>query len=174
MLKTERLILRDFQEDDLEPLYQIQSDATAMRYTYHAPSREASAQRLRAYAATKTQWGYAPWTVILQSESCIIGWGGLNVDPQDPEWGCEVAYFFHAGYWGKGYATELVRASLAHGFGDHGQAEIKAFAHPDNGASIRVLAKCGFRWMCYEARLQRNIYRLMREDWFCREALSTR
>jgi ribosomal-protein-alanine N-acetyltransferase len=143
-LKTQRLVLRDFHPDDLEPLYQIQSDTQAMRYTYCATSREASAQRLRAYAALKGQIGFAPWTVVLQSEERVIGWGGLNIDPFDPGWGYEVAYFFHPAYWGKGYATELVQASLVQGFTHHSLDEIVAFAHPQNAASMRILEKCGY------------------------------
>jgi ribosomal-protein-alanine N-acetyltransferase len=163
-IKTRHLILRDFLETDIEPLFQIQSNTDAMKYTFHAPNREASAHRLRAYAAQKAQLGFAPWTVILQGEEHIIGWGGLNVDPFDPGWGIEVAYFFHPLYWGKGYATELIQASLDHGLVNLGLPEINAFVHPENGASARALLKCGFQEMEFEPRLHRNMYRIHRED----------
>jgi len=165
MVRMANLILREFEPGDLEPLYAIQSDAEAMRHTWHATSREASAQRLQAYAAQKAQLGYATWTVVLAADKRVIGWGGLNIDPFDPGWGPEVAYFFHPAHWGKGYATELVRAALEDGFGAHNLEEIKAFAHPKNSASIRVLTKCEFLFTEYEPRLDRNIYRIKRQEW---------
>jgi RimJ/RimL family protein N-acetyltransferase len=164
-IRTKNLILREFREDDLEPLYLIQSDAEAMRLTWWAPSREGSEERLRAYAAEKDRLGYAPWTVVQAAEEKVIGWGGLNIDPFDPGWGPEVAYFFHPAYWGKGYATEVVQASLELGFLHVGLDAIIAFAHPENAASIRVLTKCGFRQTGYEVLINRNLYRVEHSEW---------
>ena len=81
----------------------------------------------------------------VKSKLQIIGWGGLNVDPGASGWGIEVAYFFHPDFWGNGYATELVKASLEHGFRDLSLDVINAYSHKDNKASIRVLEKCGFK-----------------------------
>ena len=164
-IETARLTLRHFQDQDVDALYKIQRDADAMRYTYCAPSRAEAEQRLRAYADLWGELGYAPWTAILRAESRIIGWGGLNIDPFDPGWGVEVAYFFHPSYWGRGFATELVRASLEHGFLQHGLETIRAFAHRENIGSIRVLEKCGFRFAGFEPQLDRNRYRIDRNDW---------
>ena len=164
-LETDRLTLRVFREADIEPLYRIQSNAQAMRYTYHAPSFEAAAQRLRAYAAQHEQLGFAPWTVVLRTKERLIGWGGLNVDPFDPGWGIEVAYFFHPAYWGQGFGTELVQASVEQGFTKHNLSEINAFVHPDNLASARVLEKCGFKCQCFEPKLDRNRYVIDQKQW---------
>ncbi len=164
-IETERLTLRAFRAADLEPLYLIQRDPQAMRYTYCAASREESERRLRAYAGLAEQVGFAPWTVIFRAHARVVGWGGLNYDPFDPGWGVEVAYFFHPDYWGRGLATELVRVSLQTGFTQHALAEIHAFAHPENGASIRVLEKCGLRYRNFEPRLNRNHYVIERADW---------
>ena len=61
-IETERLSLRAFEEDDLEPLWEIRSDREAMRFTFSPESREESAANLRAYAALLGELGYAPWT----------------------------------------------------------------------------------------------------------------
>ena len=164
-IETSRLLLRSFMDEDVDFLHRIQSDPNAMRYTYCTASRDESEQRLLAYAALEEQLGYAPWTVILRSESCIIGWGGLNIDPFDHGWGVEIAYFFDPNYWGKGYATELVWASIGYGFDHFEFSEIKAFAHPKNKASIRVLEKCGFKYLRFETRLNRNHYTILHRDW---------
>jgi RimJ/RimL family protein N-acetyltransferase len=163
--ETNRLTLRPFREEDIDPLYQIQGDPDAMKYTFCSSSRAESEERLRAYAAEREQYGFAPWTVLLRAETRVIGWGGLNNDPFDPGWGVEVSYFFHPAYWGKGYATELVQASLESGFRQHTLWEINAFAHPENPASIRVLEKCGFQFQRFEPRLDRNHYIAYYENW---------
>jgi RimJ/RimL family protein N-acetyltransferase len=120
-------------------------------------------------AAPLCRWtcdhGYAPWTVVLRAEQRIVGWGGLNVDPVAPGWGPEVSYFIHSACAGRGYATELVRAALALGFAELKLAVIGAFASPANLASIRVLEKCGLRFVGYEAALARNRYEVGRQDW---------
>jgi ribosomal-protein-alanine N-acetyltransferase len=164
-IETQRLLLRPFADGDVDNLHRIQANPDAMRYTFCATSRDESDQRLRAYAKLEEEIGFAPWTVLLRETSHIIGWGGLNVDPFDPGWGVEIAYFFDPEYWGKGYATELVLMSICYGFDHIGLPEIQAFAHPENMASIRVLEKCGFEYVCFEPRLGRNHYTIQREDW---------
>ena len=149
----------------MDPLFAIQGDPEAMRYTYVAPSREDCAHRLRTFAALEATLGFAPWTVELRTEGRVIGWGGLGIDPFDPGWGIEVSYWFHPACWGRGYATELVHAALEHGFGPLSLQTIGAFVRPENVASVRVLQKCGFRRSRYEPRLERDAYEVQRSAW---------
>lgn len=169
-IETPHLTLRAFRDEDVDPLFVIQGDRDAMRYTYVAASRDDCAHRLRTFAALESTLGFAPWTVILRTEGRVIGWGGLNVDPFDPGWGVEVSYYFHPAYWGRGYATELVRTSLQHGFGALSLPAIGAFVRPANGASVRVLTKCGFTRLGYEPRLERDRYEIQRSSWRGAEA----
>jgi len=163
-IQTSRLTLRPLCEDDIPSLFAIQSNGDAMRFTYTAPSLEECARRLRAYEETRTRHGYAPWVVVDRNISLVIGWGGLNVDPFDPGWGIEVSYFFHPNYWGRGFATELVLASLRHAFEVLSVPQVNAFAMPDNVGSLRVLEKCGFEFLRYEPRLERNHYQVNRAN----------
>ena len=102
---------------------------------------------------------------MLRSDDRVIGWGGLSIDPKAPEWGPEVSYFIHPAYQGRGFATELVHCSLQYGFNDLRLRRIGAFAKPENEASIRVLTKCGFKFLRYEPALRRNHYELRAEEW---------
>lgn len=165
VVHTHRLLLREFVDADVDALYEIQRNREHMRNTFWAQSRDVSAAWLRRYADGLATYGYAPWTVVLRAQQTVIGWGGLNVDPHAPGWGPEVSYFVHPAYAGQGFATELVRASLAHGFDDFELTTIGAFASPANVASIRVLEKCGFRLLGDEPELARNHYELRRSEW---------
>lgn len=129
-----------------------------MQYTYVAPSFDHCLARLRAYEMGRSTLGFAPWVARVTEESEPIGWGGLSVDPEEPDWGLEVSYAFCPAVWGNGYATELVQFSLAHGFSRLSAREIHAFAKPENTGSIRVLEKCGFNYLKCEPRLERGHY----------------
>jgi RimJ/RimL family protein N-acetyltransferase len=164
-IETLRLTLRAFQDDDIDPLFAIQGNHDAMRYTHVAESRQDCAHWHRTFAALESTCGFAPWTVVLRAAGCVIGWGGLSIDPFDPGWGVEVSYYFHPAYWGRGYATELVRATLQYGFDVLALEVIGAFVRPANVASVGVLEKCGFTLRGYEPRLERNRYEIQRSAW---------
>jgi ribosomal-protein-alanine N-acetyltransferase len=158
-------MLRPFRPPDVDALYEIQGNREHMRFTFWAQSRDVSAAWLRQYEAARQSNGFAPWTAAREADQRIIGWGGLNVDPHSPGWGVEVTYFIHPACSGQGYATEIVRASLGHGFEKLGLRRIGAFARPANLASIRVLEKCGFKPIGYEPALERSRFELRRADW---------
>ena len=164
-LQTRHLVLREFRDSDVDPLYEIQGNRDYMRFTFCAESRAACESWLRRYAQSRPVNCFAPWTIVLRSEDRVIGWGGLSIDLAAPEWGPEVSYFIHPAYQGRGFASELVHCSLLHGFNDLQLKLIGAFARPENEASIRVLAKCGFKFLRYEPALVRNHYELEAEDW---------
>jgi ribosomal-protein-alanine N-acetyltransferase len=154
-LCTARLVLSAFRESDVDPLYEIQGNRDHMRFTFCADSRAVCESWLRRYADSKRVNGCAPWTIVHRSENRVIGWGGLNIDPNAPEWGTEVSYFIHPAYQGRGLATELVQCSARHGFNDLGLPQIGAFAKPESG----------FRFLRYEPALQPDHYELRAEDW---------
>jgi ribosomal-protein-alanine N-acetyltransferase len=97
--------------------------------------------------------------------SQVVGWGGLQIDPFDPGWGVEVGYFFHPVHRRQGLASELVQASLAHGFDNLAIDEIYAYARPANTPSIGVIEKAGFRFVRYEPKLERNRYVITPVEW---------
>jgi ribosomal-protein-alanine N-acetyltransferase len=161
--RTSRLLLRAPEPVDAEVLFAIQGDAEAMKHTFCAPSLEATAVHLESYAARYAEDGFAPWTAVLTAEDRVVGWGGLNKDPNEPEWGVEVAYYIDRAYWGRGLASELVRESLAYAFDELGLEQVGAFAKPENVASVHVLEKCGFERVRFVPELERDEYRISKD-----------
>jgi ribosomal-protein-alanine N-acetyltransferase len=161
--KTFQLLLRAPEPGDIERLFAIQSNPRAMQFTYCSPDREATAAYVESYARRFMEDGFAPWTAVFAAEGRVVGWGGLNKDPTQPHWGVEVAYFIDPAHWGRGLATELVQASLFHGFSELGLPEVGAFARPDNHASVRVLGKSGFTWVRFVPELHRDQFRISAE-----------
>ncbi len=135
-------------------------DADVMRHTHRQPSLRARRRHVAGHEWQRRRTGVAPWTIIEKSTGRIVGWGGLYDDPFDPGWGVELAYFFAAGVWGRGYASALARLSVGIAAERLHLPHLNAFAHPDNPGSRRVLEKAGFSEQRYLPQMDRLLYRI--------------
>jgi ribosomal-protein-alanine N-acetyltransferase len=160
-LETERLILREFTEDDAASLYELDSDSDVMRYVGSLSSRLADPQAYRERIRTgyfpyyEKYQGYGYWAVIEKSSREFIGWFHLRpaldyrfaaaagFRPGD----IDLGYRFRKSSWGKGYATEGARSLVHKAFDEQGAACVVAVALAGNSASIRVLEKTGLRFV---------------------------
>ena len=133
-----------------------------MRHTHVDASLRDCRRRIAAHEWQRRRDGFGPWTAVTRTNARIVGWGGLYTDPFDPGWGPEVAYFFHPDCWGRGYATELVAASLDLADRVLELPEVRAFARPENAASRRVLEKAGFEIVRFVPEMERWLYRRRR------------
>jgi ribosomal-protein-alanine N-acetyltransferase len=163
-IETARLMLRRPTLADVPALFAFLGDGTAMRHTRVDASVRECRRRVAAHEHRRQQDGYAPWTVVSRADGRIIGWGGLYNDPFDLGWGVEVGYFFHPDSWGRGCATELVAACID--IADHvlKLPVVKAFAHPENIGSRRVLEKVGFQVVRHIPESERLLYSRARRD----------
>jgi RimJ/RimL family protein N-acetyltransferase len=130
-----------------------------MRYTEAFANLADCRRHLAGHECQRRRVGFGPWTIIETVSRDIIGLGGLYDDPFDPGWGPEIGYRFARSAWGRGYAGELVAAALALGHRRFGLAEIRAFTHPENVASRRVLLRAGFREERFVPAMNRLLYR---------------
>ena len=75
-----------------------------------------------------------------------------------------MAYFFHPSAWGQGYASEMVAACM--NVADHALQlpEVRAFAHPANAGSRRILEKAGFEVVRFVPEMDRFLYRRHRQE----------
>jgi len=156
--ETDRLRLRPTRMSDAPALFAFLGDAAAMRHTHSFADLRACRRHLAGHEWQRRRRGYAPWTVIDKAAGAIVGWGGLLEDPFDPGWGIEVGYWFASAAWGKGYATELVRACLAEARDRLHLSELRAFVRPGNAASQRVLEKAGLVRQHFVLELERYLY----------------
>jgi RimJ/RimL family protein N-acetyltransferase len=136
---TERLALRPPVLDDLPAWHAIYLDAEEVWYGAPRSSLEENRAKLERQIAHHTQHGFGMCTVELPGDT--IGAAGLQHLEGGPE--VEVGYRFLKEHWGRGYATESARASVAYGFDEVGLERIVAVALESNVASRRVLEKCG-------------------------------
>lgn len=159
LIETARLLLRPPRLTDAPPLFDFLGDATAMRYTTAQASLRDCRRYIAAHERQRRRVGCAPWVVIEKDAGTGIGFGGLYEDPFDPGWGVEVGYFFAPAAWGKGYATELTLFCVALARQQARWPVLRAFAHPQNVASQRVLLKSGFQQERFVPEMERFLYR---------------
>lgn len=142
---TERLDLCVPSLEDVAPLSAMWSDPETMRYIGAGDPWDEAKVRARIERAIDTfaSTGCAFYTVVERATGAVIGQGGLVPIAFD---GAEIELGYRLGraYWGKGYATEVARASARHGFDTLGFDRLVAVAYPENLASRRVLGKAGF------------------------------
>jgi len=141
-LRTERLILRPWCDEDREPFAALNTDPAVMEYFPSLLSREQSDAMVDRIVGHFEREGFGLWAVEAPGAP-FIGFTGL----QRPSFmdAVEVGWRLARPYWGAGYATEAARASLAWGFAHLGLSEIVAMVVPDNVRSQRVMEKLGMR-----------------------------
>lgn len=157
-LETDRLLLRRPLLSDAPDLLDILGDEDAMRYTRRLDGLRACRRYIVGHECQRRKVGYGPWIVLEKARRVTIGVGGLYDDPFEVGWGIEVGFHFAATAWGRGYATELTQFSVQFAHERLGFAEVRAFAHPDNTASRRVLEKTSFERQCFIAEMNRYLY----------------
>jgi len=157
-LETDRLLLRRPLLSDAADLQSILGDEDAMRYTRRMASLREWRRHIAGHERQRRKLGYGPWLVVERASRSIIGFGGLYDDPFEVGWGIEVSYQFAKTAWGNGYATELAEFCLQLAHERLGLTEVSAFAHPDNAASQRVLAKTGFERQRFISEMNRYLF----------------
>ena len=90
--------------------------------------------------------GFGQWMWRVRSSGEFAGRGGLRRTEIDGVTETEAAWAVVPELWGRGYATEIGRASVACAFERLGLADLVAFTLPDNVASRRVMDKLGFEY----------------------------
>jgi ribosomal-protein-alanine N-acetyltransferase len=145
LIETERLLLREFVEDDAEAFHAFNSDPEVMRHTGEAPweSVAQARQMIRNYPDYRRH-GYGRWAVVFKPDDRVVGFNGLKyLDDLDE---VDLGYRFLPEYWGRGIATESSLAVVRHGFETLELARIIGLVLPENPGSIRVLEKVGMRY----------------------------
>ena len=146
VIETQRLLLREYCEEDAEAFFRLNSDPAVMRFTPDEPLVDLEQARavLRDYPmADYRTHGFGRWACVLRETGEVIGFAGLKYLPETGE--VDLGYRLLAECWGRGYATEACLAVIEYGFKTLRLARITALVRPENVRSVRVLEKCGLR-----------------------------
>jgi len=149
---TERLILRKFQPEDAEAMFELDSNPAVHTYLGNNPMQTMDQARdiIKSLLSQYEEHGIGRWAAIEKSSGKFIGWSGLKfmTDPiNNRSHYYDVGYRFIPQFWGKGYATESAKAALEYGFTKMNMQEIVGTVSIENHASRRALEKCGLTFV---------------------------
>src|SRR6266404_4411131 len=148
ILETDRLLLRQYVEEDAEAFFKLNSDPEVLRFV---PDKlllnvEQARQILVDHPiADYRKYGFGRGACILKSTGEQIGFAGLKYLEELGE--VDVAFRLMRTHWGLGLATEAALAAVRFGFADLDLKRIIGLVMPENIASVRVLEKTGLRYV---------------------------
>ncbi|CAN5198298.1 GNAT family N-acetyltransferase [soil metagenome] len=145
ILRTPRLILREFIVEDALNMFELNADPEIIRFTGDEPfkSIDEAIALMKNYEQYRS-YGYGRWTVLEELSSEYVGWCGLNFNSESGE--TDLSFRFKRNRWGKGIATEAAIACINYGFNELKLSKIIGRAMKENRASIRVLEKTGMQF----------------------------
>ena len=146
IIETGRLLLREFNAEDVLLIYELNRDPEVTRYTLDPMVSIDEAKKVleQSIMPQYALHGHGRWAIHLKSDMHFIGWCGLKARPELGE--IDLGYRFRKEDWGNGYATEAAFACLKYGFEKLHLEHITGRALPGNIGSIRVLEKCGMTY----------------------------
>ncbi len=145
MLRTERLILRRWEDSDAEDLYRYASDPDVGPIAGWPAHQSLDESRDVIKNVFNGKEAYA---VCLKEDGKAIGAIELKLnghtDMTDRDDECELGYWLGKPFWGQGIMPEAVKEMLRHAFLDLGMQKVWCGYYEGNIKSKRVQEKCGF------------------------------
>jgi RimJ/RimL family protein N-acetyltransferase len=146
-VRTSRLILRRWRDEDLAPYAALNADPRVMEHFPAVLSREESDAQAARIRKHWDDHGFGLWAVEVAGGASFVGFIGLQhvsfEAPFTPA--VEVGWRLAVDAWGHGYATEGARAALEYGFGALGLREIVSMTVSSNDRSWRVMERLGMK-----------------------------
>jgi ribosomal-protein-alanine N-acetyltransferase len=142
-VETTRLLLTTPSVEDADAIFErYASDPDVTRYLGW-PRHRSLADTLGFLSFSAAQWdedGAGPYLIRDRNDGRVLGSTGLALEPRGV---AITGYVLATDAWGKGYATEALRAVVDVAV-SIGVERLYALCHPQHRASSRVLEKCGF------------------------------
>lgn len=147
MLETKRLILRRWEKNDAESLFEYAKDPDVGPIAGWPAHRSIEESRNVIKNVFNGKEAYA---ICLKTDNKAIGAvelklnGHTDMTERDDE--CELGYWLGKPFWGQGIVPEAVKEMLRHAFEDLGIKTVWVGYYEGNIKSKRVQEKCGFRY----------------------------
>ena len=143
VLETERLLLREMNQDDFQSLCKILQDKDVM-YAYEGAFSDEEAQSwLNKQLENYKEYGFGLWAVILKENQEMIGQCGLTMQKYKDSQVMEIGYLFQKAYWHNGYAIEAALVCKKYAFEKLNVDEVYSIIRDTNIASQNVALRNG-------------------------------
>jgi ribosomal-protein-alanine N-acetyltransferase len=144
-LKTPRLILRPWREEDFDAFADLMADREVTRFLMGPLDRAASDVAAARLKEQVERLGYGFWALEVPGVAPFIGLTGLLPVAFDAPFtpAVELGWRIARAHWGRGYVSEAARAAVDFGFQELGLDELVAFTVPANTRSRAVMKRIG-------------------------------
>lgn len=145
VLVTPRLILRGWEDTDLEPFAQMNGDPRVMEFMIRPLTRAESDAMVDRICQHFSEHGFGLWAVELAETSSFVGFTGLSVPLFEAHFSpcVEIGWRLGFDHWGNGYATEAARCVLDFAFSTLSLDEVVSFTARNNQRSRAVMERLG-------------------------------
>ncbi|MGH8381409.1 GNAT family N-acetyltransferase [Pseudomonas sp.] len=146
-LQSARLVLRQWQDDDLGEFAAMCADPQVMRYFPAPLTRLESAALIGRIRGHFNEYGFGLWALERKDTGAFIGMTGLlNVNfDADFAPAVEIAWRLARRHWGLGFASEAAWASLRCAFAQLGLEQVVSFTSESNLPSQKVMQAIGMQ-----------------------------
>ncbi|MGW0534905.1 GNAT family N-acetyltransferase [Streptomyces sp. NPDC003032] len=146
-IRTPRLLLRRWHDDDLAPMADINADPRVMEWVDDGRVRdlEETAEAIERWEEEWDDEGLGLFAVELLASGELAGFTGLSYPDFLPDAGSDAAISWRFGsqFWGQGYASEAAQATLEFALQDRGLDRVVSFSRLGDSASENVIRKLG-------------------------------
>ncbi len=178
VIRTERLILRPWKDEDFEAFAKINADPRVMEFFPSLLTRKESDEMAQKIKSKIEEEGWGLFAVSIPSVADFAGFIGLwpVTFPAPFTPAVEVGWRLGHDYWGNGYAVEGAKVALQLGFEILQLDEIVSFTSAVNKRSTHIMTKLGMHHSPADDfdhpaipegnPLRRHVlYRLTHEEW---------
>jgi len=148
MIETDRLILRKWQDSDLEPFAALNSCEHVCEFLPNILSIEESNVLARKIISHFDKHGFGLFAVERKDTGEFIGFTGLSIPSFKADFmpAVEIGWRLAFSAWGQGFATEAAIAARNYAFNELGLQEIVSFTTKGNERSIKIMKKIGMTY----------------------------
>ena len=143
-IETDRLILRRYEENDIEMQYTILTDERLAKYIkFPRLSKEGELECIKKWISEADTSKFEKWVISLIGSHIAIGNISVNGIEKKHNY-CNVGYVIMYDYWGNGYASEALKA-VSNYLLNSGYYLVECSCNELNVQSSKVMLKAGFR-----------------------------
>ena len=158
MIETERLVLRDWRDDDLDDFHRLCSDPETMEFLGPVMDRDETAAVIRTMQDRARDTGHTFWAMERKEDGRVIGFTGvIRAHAPEIENELEIGWRVARDCWRKGYAHEAAAATLEWIAANRPGERVVAITAVGNARSRALMEKLG---MTYQVGCDFDHYRV--------------
>ena len=144
VMKTDRLLFRQFEYTDLENVFKGLSHPDVIKYYgVSYPTLEAAKEQMIFFSDLEKNGTGIWWAICSPDNKIFYGAGGLNSLSKEHK-KAEIGFWLLPEFWGKGIMTEAMPKICNYGFNSLGLHRIEGFVETENKICIKAMEKLGF------------------------------